>query len=439
MLLRKRDSPAVFRFLLISVCAALSVTARCSADGTKLFLWKGINGGATVYLLGSFHALHPSDYPLPAAFETAFTKSSEVAFETDLDLLVSPNFVAQLTALAFYPSGQTIRQQIPNSTYEMLRSYASDTGRPATFFDTFRPWFVSVTIAAEQYQNQGFSSDLGVDRHFYDKAKLAQKQLASLETPESQLFVFSGLSAELQAEDLNDVLTNLASFPADTERLLNAWKTGDTASLAALFSPADPAIYARVLSDRNRAWLPKIESYFGSPGVRMVIVGAGHLTGKDSVIDLLRSKSYDVQQLEGPALLQQPTSVTTTAGASVTISVEVTGTPPLAFQWYRDSLPLAGVTSRTFTISAAHPSDSGEYRVKVSNEVEEVESDTATLAVKTSPLPTLTATRLESGWVRLSWPKSAGTSVLQSSNLSTPVTWAVEPNVANSAAEEITL
>src|ERR1017187_1376365 len=42
-----------------------------------------------------------------------------------------------------------------------------------------------------------------------------------------------------------------------------------------------------------------------------------------------------------PAIIQDPQSVTNLSGATATFTVNATGTAPLAYQWRKDTLPLA--------------------------------------------------------------------------------------------------
>ena len=46
----------------------------------------------------------------------------------------------------------------------------------------------------------------------------------------------------------------------------------------------------------NRNWLPKIEEFLRGDKNTIVIVGAGHLVGKDGVVELLRKKGLKVTQ-----------------------------------------------------------------------------------------------------------------------------------------------
>ena len=49
-------------------------------------------------------------------------------------------------------------------------------------------------------------------------------------------------------------------------------------------------MYQRLLVDRNRNWLPKIEALFARPGRAFIVVGAAHLVGADGLISMLRAQ-----------------------------------------------------------------------------------------------------------------------------------------------------
>jgi uncharacterized protein YbaP (TraB family) len=55
-------------------------------------------------------------------------------------------------------------------------------------------------------------------------------------------------------------------------------------------------MYQKLLLDRNRAWLPKIEALFSRPKSAFVVVGAAHLVGSDGLLAMLRARGYTVAQ-----------------------------------------------------------------------------------------------------------------------------------------------
>ena len=53
-----------------------------------------------------------------------------------------------------------------------------------------------------------------------------------------------------------------------------------------------------LLQQRNANWAKWIEQRMAQPGTVLVAVGAGHLAGKDSVIDELQTDGYTVRRLQ---------------------------------------------------------------------------------------------------------------------------------------------
>jgi uncharacterized protein YbaP (TraB family) len=58
-----------------------------------------------------------------------------------------------------------------------------------------------------------------------------------------------------------------------------------------------PVLRKALFDDRHAAWMPQIEALMRDGGDHVIGVGAAHLVGKGSVIDLLRAKGVRV---EGP-------------------------------------------------------------------------------------------------------------------------------------------
>jgi hypothetical protein len=69
------------------------------------------------------------------------------------------------------------------------------------------------------------------------------------------------------------------------------------------------------------------------------------------------------------------------AGVGAGFSVAATGGDPLRFQWFRDGIEILGATADALVLTAVSEADEGSYTVLVSNEVDSVMSEPATLAL----------------------------------------------------------
>ncbi|MBL9137754.1 MAG: immunoglobulin domain-containing protein [Verrucomicrobiales bacterium] len=99
-----------------------------------------------------------------------------------------------------------------------------------------------------------------------------------------------------------------------------------------------------------------------------------------------------------PSITRQPQSQTVVEGRSVTFSVSATGFPAPTFQWYKNSVAVAGATGATLVIPVVTRSDAGRYSVRVSNRLGSVTSTAAQLTVQAAA-PTITGFSPTSGGV----------------------------------------
>jgi len=95
-------------------------------------------------------------------------------------------------------------------------------------------------------------------------------------------------------------LAELETEKASVTTLANAWKAGDAPTVERIVLQdlrKEPAMYQRLLVDRNKDWLPKIEALSSRKGRSFVVVGAAHLVGTDGLISMLRARGYTVEQM----------------------------------------------------------------------------------------------------------------------------------------------
>lgn len=51
-----------------------------------------------------------------------------------------------------------------------------------------------------------------------------------------------------------------------------------------------------MLANRNRNWIPVIESYLETPEVELILAGFSHFAGPDNVLELLAAKGYTIKK-----------------------------------------------------------------------------------------------------------------------------------------------
>jgi hypothetical protein len=150
-----------------------------------------------------------------------------------------------------------------------------------------------------RWQKAGFDANLGLDRHFYDRARVEGKAVKGLETIDGQLSLFDGMTMTQQDHLLAESLKDLDTEQTNAVRLADAWKVGDTATVERIVLSdvkEDPDMYRRLLLNRNRSWLPVLDALLPRSGHAFVVVGAAHLIGPDGLLAMFRAKGYTVVQ-----------------------------------------------------------------------------------------------------------------------------------------------
>ncbi|NLD94555.1 MAG: hypothetical protein GX639_18015 [Fibrobacter sp.] len=97
-------------------------------------------------------------------------------------------------------------------------------------------------------------------------------------------------------------------------------------------------------------------------------------------------KTIAVKVANAPVITIQPKSQTLNTGNKLTLSVTVSSSLPLTYQWYKDNVSLTGATQSTYTVNSALFSDSGVYHVTISDGTNVVKSSTASIVILTSPI-----------------------------------------------------
>lgn len=86
-----------------------------------------------------------------------------------------------------------------------------------------------------------------------------------------------------------------------------------------------------------------------------------------------------------PVFSTQPASVTVAAGASVTLTAAVAGSPAPTYQWRRYGSNLGGQTSATLILTNVQPADAGAYTLVAINSAGTATSNAANVTVTSAP------------------------------------------------------
>lgn len=289
--------------LLRRILAVVIAVVLCAANGSaqgKHFLWKVEGPGASVaYLLGSLHVLTPEFYPLAAEIDMAFAASKTLVEEVDFDEMNDPAQMMNALGKAMLTDGRTLDQIVAPATFAEVSKRAEKAGLPMMAIQRMKPWLVAITLMGPTLQAAGFKAELGVDKHFFDRAKEAGLKRQALETLAYQIDRLDELSPKLQEEMLVSGMKDLDTQVGNVTEMAQQWAAGDVKSLEKeLLVSFDESreLYDRLLVERNRNWVPHVETCLQQNAGCFIVVGAAHLVGPDGLPVLLAKMGYKVTQ-----------------------------------------------------------------------------------------------------------------------------------------------
>jgi uncharacterized protein YbaP (TraB family) len=270
-----------------------------SSEPPKGLLFEVKSNNNTLHLFGSIHLAKANFYPLSSQVEQAYAQATIVAVEADVtDAVASKNAMPLMT----YASPDKLQHHLTPATWQNLRAI---TGPAAEQFQGFKPAVAAMGLTLWAFAQQGYDPALGIDLHFILRAKVDQKKLVELESMAFQAGVLGGLSDEEGDALLKQSLDALINGEAlrDAGNMISFWQSGDAAGLAKIFSDASAKdagtkkLMKLLLDDRNVAMAQKIQRMLVDGNKVFVVVGAGHLTGSNSIIDLLQKQGVQVRQI----------------------------------------------------------------------------------------------------------------------------------------------
>lgn len=286
---------------------AVPATAQTATPAVPM-LWKVSDADNSVYLLGSFHLLRESDYPLPVEFDRAFEDAESLLFEVAPAEMADPQkLMAAMQKVTGYSDGQSLSKVMSKASRDKLAALLKTAGQPQAAIDAMEqaePWSISLGMALGMMQAMGFKAELGIDQHFMQRSARDGKPTGGLETIEVQLGALDAAPYAEQVLSLEEFLDDPGKSRVEMEKLHGAWRAGDVDTIdremRAEMASKTPVSYRLVNTARNDAWLPQIEARLKAPGSTddtLVVVGVLHLLGSDGLVEKLRARGYAVERL----------------------------------------------------------------------------------------------------------------------------------------------
>lgn len=287
----------------LALCA-LTLVAACGSDPAPSpvakggpALWQVQRGDMKGWLFGTIHVL-----PKGVAWETptiseAMAKADRLILEA-ADLQDEQKTLALFESMGRSPGLPPLDRRVPEEEQAALNKAISEGGTSTQLLSGYESWAAAMLLSAATQQALNVSQDDGVEPVLIAAFKKAGKPIGGLETIERQFGAFDTLPEAAQSRLLVQTVHEAKDMKGLYDRILKAWTTGDMDAIAKEDENGeqpDPMVEEAVLVARNRDWVKAIEPMKGAP---FIAVGAGHLTGRENLIDLLKARGFTVTRVQ---------------------------------------------------------------------------------------------------------------------------------------------
>ena len=282
---------------------ALALPALPAMAAAAPAMWEVSDGDSKVWLFGSMHILPPGvDWQTPL-LDTTVAKSELVYFEAD----VGPWGVLGALIWGLKMGFNTATDPwLPTLTPEQsakLTAAITPLGLTLEQIGGYEPWLAEQVIEQKALDKAGTGTGgtmhLGPDAVLEEQ--LPKERKAYFETVALQLNLMSSVPRSEQIDSLLNSLDQFDGTSLDLSSMAQQWSTGDLDGLGKTFA-VDPLLDGPLaeilLFGRNRNWVPIIEDMLAQNHEDLVVVGAAHLVGDGSVIDLLGKAGFTVTRIQ---------------------------------------------------------------------------------------------------------------------------------------------
>lgn len=294
-----RAAGFVLGFAALGMAFTSLAPVEARAEAPTPLMWVVRDADSTVYLFGSIHLMKPGTEWQTSKVKDAFAKSETLWLElTDMD--DQAKMMGLVRQYGFDPSRKVTDGLTPEEVAK-LESVLASKGMTLQQLMPMRKWMLSLVLLQLESARLGYDPVTGVDLTLLKLARERQMPISGFETAEDQMKMLAAGSEEEDMVGLRQMLSEIGLADNTLDRLFNAWKRGDEAGLNAEMNKFDaendPALYQRLLVDRNAKWVPQIEQILAGKGTVFVAVGGGHLVGKDSVIAMLKARGIVAEKV----------------------------------------------------------------------------------------------------------------------------------------------
>ncbi len=285
------------RGLWKTLLGALAAVAFAGSAAAEPPVWVVKDKDSEIVLFGSVHVLPPNMNWVPPVLDRALKAADDIWFELPVDPQSDADAAALATQIGVLPPESSLFKLLNPADADLMTRVAATYGVSTALLDRLQPWLAEIALSGGTYRRNGADVSTGVEKTIAAMVSPKARRKA-FETPAEQLALLSGGTLEEQIASLRETMHEMDENPDEFQVLVKAWVDADIATLQhEAIDPirkSSPALFRRLVSDRNARWTEILDSRLKGHGRTVVVVGIGHLIGPEGVPARLRALGYSV-------------------------------------------------------------------------------------------------------------------------------------------------
>jgi len=277
---------------------AFAIAATPTVVSAAPAIWEVSDSDSKVWLFGSVHVLPPAIAWRTPKLDDLVKQSEQVFFEADIGPLGQLAVIINGIKMGFGQKTDWL-SSLSAEQKDKLTAAITPLGLSVDQLAAFQPWLADAMIQEKVIETLGYTPSAGVDATL--QAELPKERKAYFETVAEQLALLGTDPVDVQTRRLMITVDTVPTLGKEMSDMADAWSSGDVAALAKEMADdptMDEGFTKNLVTDRNANWLKTIEGLLADNHQDLIVVGAGHLAGDGSVVDLLAKAGFTVQRIQ---------------------------------------------------------------------------------------------------------------------------------------------
>ena len=246
------------------------------------------------YLFGTIHLIEKEFFHFPDFLKEKINKSTNIIFE------IPYQNSTNIRSLLLIPNNENIFSYLNENEKNKILKWSSenlkmDENEFLENYGNFKPFVLYQTITQLPFLDNSVS----YEQEIYKIVKNSSKKIEGLETVEEQIELLDKIPLEIQKKQLFFAIDSTTKNQMILREMQLAYKQQDLQKIEQWIKIESKTSHFSVddfIFKRNKKWITKIVSNINTNST-FIAVGAGHLSGEEGLINLLKKEGFKLKSI----------------------------------------------------------------------------------------------------------------------------------------------